>query len=50
MPAVLSAARWQAAATARNAPASRLTAVQRCQEVQVVTWPLSRPLTCLYSW
>ena len=50
MLALLSAARWQAAATARNAQASRLIAVQRCQEVQVVTWPLSSPLTCLDSW
>lgn len=30
------------AATARKAQASRLIAVQRCQEVQVVTCPLSR--------
>ena len=49
-PALLSAARCQAAATARNAQASRLIAVQRCQEVQVVTWPLSSPLTCFDSW
>ena len=28
---------------------SRLIAVQRCHEVQVVTWPLSSPLTCLVS-
>ena len=48
--ALMSAARCQAAATARNAQASRLIAVQRCQEVQVVTWPLSSPLTCLASW
>ncbi len=38
-----SAALWQAAATARNAQASRLIAVQRCQEVHVVSWPLSSP-------
>jgi hypothetical protein len=38
------------AAAARNAQASRLIAVQRCQEVQVVTWPLSSPLTCYDSW
>ena len=44
------AARCQAAATARKAQASRLIAVQRCQEVQVVTWPLSSPLTCFDSW
>jgi len=50
MPALLSAARWQAAATAGNAPASGLIAVQRCQEVQVVTWPLSSPLTCFEIW
>ena len=50
MPALPSRARWQAAATARKAQASRLIAVQRCQEVQVVTWPLSSPLTCLDCW
>jgi hypothetical protein len=49
MPALLSAARCQAAATARKAQASRLIAVQRCQEAQVVTWPLSSPLTCFDS-
>ena len=50
MLARLSAARCQAAATARNAQASRLIAVQRCQDVQVVTWPLSSPPTCFVSW
>ena len=50
MRALLSTARWQAAATARKAQASKLIAVQRCQEVQVVTWPLSSPLTCFDSW
>ena len=35
--------------TGRYAQASRLIAVQRCQEVQVVTWPLSSPLTCFDS-
>ena len=45
-----SRARCKAAATARKAQASRLIAVQRCQEVQVVTWPLSSPVTCLDSW
>ena len=47
--APMSAERCQAAATARNTQASRLIAVQRCQEVQVVTWPLSSPLTCFDS-
>jgi hypothetical protein len=42
--------RCQAAAAARKAAASRLIAVQRCQEVHVVTWPLSRPAACLLSW
>jgi len=45
-----SRARWQAAATARNAAARRLIAVQRCQEVQVVTWPASSPVTCFEIW
>ena len=49
--AVLSSrARCQAAAAARKAAASRLMAVRRCQEVHVVTWPLSRPVTCFVSW
>ena len=34
----------------RKAQTSRLIAVQRCQEVQVVTWPLSSPAACLDSW
>jgi hypothetical protein len=45
-----SRARWQAAATARNAAARRLIAVQRCQEVQVVTCPESSPVTCFEIW
>ncbi|HJY58370.1 MAG TPA: hypothetical protein VJ418_18475 [Streptosporangiaceae bacterium] len=45
-----SRARCQAAAAARKAAASRLMAVQRCQEVHVVTCPASRPATCLVSW
>jgi hypothetical protein len=45
-----SRARCQAAAAARKAAARRLMAVQRCQDVQVVTWPLSRPVTCLDIW
>ena len=49
MLAPMSAVRCQAAATARNAQASRLIAVRRCQEVQAVTWPLSSPLTCFDS-
>jgi hypothetical protein len=50
MLALLSAARCQAAASARNAQASRLIAVQRCQEVQVVTCPRSSPPTCFEIW
>jgi hypothetical protein len=45
----MSAARWRAAATARDAQAGRLIAVQRCQEVQVVTWLLSSPPACFDS-
>jgi hypothetical protein len=50
MPVLPSRERWQAAATARKAQASRLIAVQRCQEVQVVTWPLSSLAACFPSW
>jgi hypothetical protein len=50
MLALLSAVRCQAATTARNTQARILITVQRCQGVQVVTWPLSGALTCFDSW
>jgi hypothetical protein len=51
--AALVAASWarsRAEATVRKVQASRLIAVQRCQEVQVVTWPLSSLAACFACW